>query len=187
VRRVDLDAPPRRPRSHARGGDVKRRRRPRAAADVGPLDAIGAAGLEPDRVLCCPRKGGLAADRLGLLPERHGGCRLAASTARRAGQAGVDLAELALDFPGQLHRILELASSGGLEVHLRTAELEPLVSRAGRPSNRIAAAVLAAAVIEALLELSATRKRTQRRGRRRLWTALPSLAAFAGDPVRRRR
>jgi ubiquinone biosynthesis protein len=82
-----------------------------------------------------------------------------ASLARRAGQAGVDLAELAVDFPEQLHRVLELAASGGLEVHLRAAELEPLVSRAERLANRIAAAVLAAAVIDAVAELSSARNR----------------------------
>ena len=110
-----------------------------------------------------------------------------AALARRAGQAGVDLAELAVDFPGQLHRILELAASGGFEVHLRTAELEPLVSRAERLANRIAAAVLAAAVIDGLAELSATRARPHSRRRLRLSTAVAGLGAFAGDVARRRR
>jgi ubiquinone biosynthesis protein len=90
-----------------------------------------------------------------------------AALARRAGQAGVDLAELAVDFPEQLHRILELAASGGFEVHLRAAELEPLVSRVERLANRIAAAVLAAAAIDALSELSSARRRSRRRGRLR--------------------
>jgi ubiquinone biosynthesis protein len=109
-----------------------------------------------------------------------------AALARRAGQAGVDLGELALDFPGQLHRILELAASGGFEVHLRTAELEPLVSRAERLANRIAAAVLGAAVIDALAELSATRTRPHRRRWLRLATAAAGLGACAGDVARRR-
>ena len=109
-----------------------------------------------------------------------------AALARRAGQAGVDLAELAVDFPGQLHRILELAASGGFEVHLRTAELEPLVGRAERLANRIAGAVLAAAVIDALVELSATRTRPHSRRRLRLSTAVAGLGAFAGDVARRR-
>ncbi|HUE26423.1 MAG TPA: AarF/ABC1/UbiB kinase family protein [Solirubrobacteraceae bacterium] len=109
-----------------------------------------------------------------------------AALARRAGQAGVDLAELAVDFPGQLLRILELAASGGFEVHLRTAELEPLVGRAERLANRIAAAVLAAAVIDGLAELSATRTRPHGRRRLRLSTAVAGLGAFAGDVARRR-
>jgi ubiquinone biosynthesis protein len=91
-----------------------------------------------------------------------------AALARRARQSGVDLAELAADFPEQLHRILELAASGGFEVHLRAAELEPLVSRAERLANRIAAAVLAAAVIDALAALSTTRARRGRKATLRL-------------------
>jgi ubiquinone biosynthesis protein len=42
-----------------------------------------------------------------------------------------------------------------LEVHLRTAELEPLVARAERLGNRIAASVLLAAVINGVVELAA--------------------------------
>jgi len=71
-------------------------------------------------------------------------------------------------------------------VHLRTAELEPLVGRAERLANRIAGAVLAAAVIDALVELSATRTRPHSRRRLRLSTAVAGLGAFAGDVARRR-
>jgi ubiquinone biosynthesis protein len=110
-----------------------------------------------------------------------------AALARRAGQAGVDLAELAVDFPEQLHRILELAASGGFEVHLRTAELEPLVTRVERLGNRIAAAVLAAAVVDALVELSSIRSRSRSGRRPRLSTAVAGLGAFAGDVARSRR
>jgi ubiquinone biosynthesis protein len=110
-----------------------------------------------------------------------------AALARRAGQAGVDLAELAVDFPEQLHRILELAASGGFEVHLRTAELEPLVGRVERLGNRIAAAVLAAAVVDGLVELSSIRSRSRSRRRPRLSTAVAGLGAFAGDLARSRR
>jgi ubiquinone biosynthesis protein len=110
-----------------------------------------------------------------------------AALARRAGQAGVDLAELAVDFPEQLHRILELAASGGFEVHLRTAELEPLVRRAERLANRIAAAVLAAAMVDALVELSSTRTRPHSRRRLRRSTAVAGLGALAGDVARSRR
>jgi ubiquinone biosynthesis protein len=110
-----------------------------------------------------------------------------AALARRAGQAGVDLAELAVEFPGQLHRILELASGDGFEVHLRTTELEPLVSRVERLANRIAAAVLAAAVINAVADVSSTRTRPHGRRRVRLSTAVAGLGAFAGDVARNRR
>jgi ubiquinone biosynthesis protein len=107
--------------------------------------------------------------------------------ARRAGRAGVDLAELAVDFPEQLHRILQLAASGGFEVHLRTAELEPLVSRAERLSNRIAAAVLAAAMIDAVAELSSTRHRPHSRRRVHRSKGVAGLGVFVGDVARSRR
>jgi ubiquinone biosynthesis protein len=84
-----------------------------------------------------------------------------------------------VDFPEQLHRLLELAASGGFEVHLRTAELEPLASRAERLANRIAAAELAAAVIDALTELSTTRARPASWRKIRLSTAVAGLGAFA--------
>ena len=110
-----------------------------------------------------------------------------AALARRAGQVGVDLAELAVDFPGQLHRLLELAASGGLEVHLRTAELEQTLKRAERLGNRIAAAVLAAAVIDALAELYAARNRPQSRRHSRLPVGLAGVGALAGELARNRR
>jgi ubiquinone biosynthesis protein len=110
-----------------------------------------------------------------------------AALARRAGRAGADLTELAVDFPEQLHRILELAATGGFEVHLRTAELEPLVSRAERLANRIAAAVLAAAVIDGLAELSSTRNRPNRRRPLRLSRVVVGSGVFAGNVGRNRR
>jgi ubiquinone biosynthesis protein len=127
-------------------------------------------------------------DQLRPYVYRHLAAQLSpAALARRAGQVGVDLAELAVDFPEQLHRILELAAGGGFEVHLRAAELEPLVRRTERLADRIAVAVLAAAVIDALAELSASRTRPDRRRRLRLSTAVAGLGAFAGDVAQRRR
>jgi ubiquinone biosynthesis protein len=42
---------------------------------------------------------------------------------------------------------------GGFDVHLRAAELEPIVARAERLGNRIAISVLLAAVIDAVAQL----------------------------------
>jgi ubiquinone biosynthesis protein len=67
----------------------------------------------------------------------------------RLQDAGVDLAEVAGDLPGQLRRALNVLDDGGFDVHLRASELEPLMSRAERLGNRIALAVLAAALIDA--------------------------------------
>jgi ubiquinone biosynthesis protein len=119
---------------------------------------------------------------------RHLAAQLSpAALARRAGQVGVDLAELALDFPDQLHRILELAASGGLDVHLRTAELEQTAKRLERLGNRIVVAVLAAAVLDALAELYATRTRPHGRGGPRPSTALAGVGKLARDLARKRR
>jgi ubiquinone biosynthesis protein len=66
---------------------------------------------------------------------------------RRLERLGLDASE----FPGQLHRIL----NDGIEVHVRTTDLEPLVARLERLGNRIAVSVLAAAAINSLAELAA--------------------------------
>ena len=87
-----------------------------------------------------------------------------AGLSRRLERLGIDLAELAADLPEQLHRVLEAAAGGGFEVHLRAAELEPLMARAERLGNRIAVSVLAAAIIDGLAELAAA-ERASRNGR----------------------
>lgn len=78
-----------------------------------------------------------------------------AAFARRVGQAGLEAAQLGIELPGQLRRLLEVLDSGGLEVNLRAEELEPLVARAERIGNRLVAGVVAAAFIEGLAELVA--------------------------------
>jgi ubiquinone biosynthesis protein len=85
---------------------------------------------------------------------------------QRLERLGIDLAELAGDLPEQLRRALEVVAGGGFEVHLRAAELEPLMARAERLGNRIAVSVLAAAIIDGLAELAAA-ERASRNGRAR--------------------
>jgi ubiquinone biosynthesis protein len=99
-----------------------------------------------------------------------------AALGRRLEQAGVDLAELAVDFPGQLHRLLEVLGEGGLELHLRAGELKPLLQRTKRLGNRIVASVLVAAGVNALAGLAAT-DRSPRSGWRR---PLPVLVGALG-------
>jgi ubiquinone biosynthesis protein len=78
--------------------------------------------------------------------------------------AGVDLAELASDLPGQLRHELNILDDSGFDVHLRASELEPLMSRAERLGNRIALSVVAAALIDAGAQVL---RRSRHRGRRR--------------------
>jgi ubiquinone biosynthesis protein len=75
--------------------------------------------------------------------------------ARRAEQFGIEVAELAGELPGQLHRLLDTLGDGQFEVHLRTTELQPLVARVERLANRVAISVLAAAAIDGLTEMAA--------------------------------
>jgi ubiquinone biosynthesis protein len=68
------------------------------------------------------------------------------------------LEELGLEAADLPHRLLE----DGLRVHLRGADLEPLIARVERLGNRIALSILAAAVFNALAELAATGRRPSR-------------------------
>jgi ubiquinone biosynthesis protein len=60
----------------------------------------------------------------------------------------------AAEFPDQVHRLLDTLGDG-VDVHVRTADLEPLVARLERLGNRIAVSVLAAAAINSAAELAA--------------------------------
>ncbi len=74
--------------------------------------------------------------------------RLSASVlARRIARASSDLGELALEFPGVLRRVVDVADTSGIQVHLRAAELEPLMGRAERIGNRLVAGMISAALI----------------------------------------
>ena len=92
-----------------------------------------------------------------------------AAIARRAGQAGIELAQLGQDLPDQVRRLLSVLEGGGFDVHLRADEIEALAARAERVGNRLVAATIAAALIEALADPS----------RRRAWER-PMLAAALG-------
>jgi hypothetical protein len=72
---------------------------------------------------------------------------------------GVDLAELAAELPRRLNRI----SEGGLEVHVRTDEMDALLTRIERLGNRVAASVLAATSMWAVLQLTTRRNLLRRR------------------------
>ena len=70
--------------------------------------------------------------------------------ARRMARASADLGELALDLPGVLRRLVDSADGNGLQVHLRAAELEPLMGRAERIGNRLVAGMISAALISSI-------------------------------------
>jgi ubiquinone biosynthesis protein len=110
-----------------------------------------------------------------------------ASLAARLRQFGIDTEELAVDLPGQIHRALDVLATGGVDVHLRAGELQPLADRAERLVNRIAMSVLSAAVIDAVAELAAADRAHMptARTRRLAWTA-GSFVVLARSMMRAR-
>ena len=78
---------------------------------------------------------------------------------QRLEQFGVDVAGLAVELPARLDRISQAIETGGLEVHVRGAQVEAVAARTERLANRVAASVLAAAVINGLVQLQAQRRR----------------------------
>jgi ubiquinone biosynthesis protein len=103
---------------------------------------------------------------------------------QRLEEFGIDVAELAVELPSRLNRISEAIETGGLEVHVRTDEVDALLARAERLANRLAASVLAAALIDGLVQLAVQRRRRPglRRGRKTAGTKLTSFV----PPQRRR-
>ena len=122
-------------------------------------------------------------DALTPYVQRHLASALSpAALARRAEQFGIEVAELAGELPGQLHRLLDVIGDGGFEVHLRTDELQTLVGRVERLGNRLAISILAAAVIDGLSELAAHNSRGRPTHKQMLTAgvaALTSLSAYA--------
>jgi ubiquinone biosynthesis protein len=98
--------------------------------------------------------------------------------ARRLKQVGADIGELSIDLPDQLHRALGVLAGGGFEVHLRAAELEPLIARVERVGNRLAVSVLVAAVIDGVAALAAGEHPRRASGRRR---NLPAMLVGVGS------
>jgi ubiquinone biosynthesis protein len=109
-----------------------------------------------------------------------------AQAIRRMEEFGVDLAELAAELPRRLNRISEGIETGGIEVHVRTDEMDALLTRIERLGNRVAASVLAATSIWAVVQLTTQRHRlplSLRRGKR---TASANVAAFVRPTSRTR-
>jgi ubiquinone biosynthesis protein len=129
------------------------------------------------------------AEALAPYARRHLLAQLTPEAIRhRVEQFGADLAELAMDLPGRLDRLLKSVEAGGLEVRLQTDELESVLTRAQRVGNRIAAAVLAAAVVDRLAGLAADRRGPRPRSRTQTLSGeLGTLGTIAGDAVRSRR
>jgi ubiquinone biosynthesis protein len=68
----------------------------------------------------------------------------------RVGQATLDSIDLGLELPRRMSRLLELVERGQIEVNLNTKMMHDLVSQFQKMTNRLALAMLLAAVITAL-------------------------------------
>ncbi|WP_374008437.1 ABC1 kinase family protein [Leifsonia sp. LS-T14] len=102
------------------------------------------------------------------------------ATTKRLLRASGDAAELFIELPRRLRRIVETLDSSGIQIHLRAAELEPLVGRAERIGNRLVAGMITAALINGVGELVAG-KRTGRPWMTLLMTAgLSTIASLIG-------
>ncbi|RLP72324.1 AarF/ABC1/UbiB kinase family protein [Mycetocola manganoxydans] len=82
-----------------------------------------------------------------------------AALSQRMYRASSDAGALMLELPTRLRRILERTDRSGVEVHLRAAELEPLMTRAERIGNRLVAGLIAAALINGVGELVVSERR----------------------------
>ncbi len=130
-------------------------------------------------------------DALEPYAERLAWERLRASViARRLARSSIDMGELALDLPGIVRRLVDAADTTGIQVHLRAAELEPLVGRAERIGNRLVAGMVGAALISGIGGLVASERRW------RSWEgtmvgaglgAIGALGAYLTWTARRRR
>jgi ubiquinone biosynthesis protein len=126
------------------------------------------------------------AEALAPYARRHLVSGMTADAAfRRLQQFGVEVADLAVELPMRLDRISKAIETGGLEVHLRAAQVDAVVARTERLANRVAASVLAAAVIDALVQLETRRRR--HRPRLPWWRKNASANLRALGPTLRRR
>jgi len=79
--------------------------------------------------------------------------------ARQLARSGADMAEFFVDLPEQLNRASDLLENGGLEVHLRAAELTPMIDRVERVGQRLVVAMIAGALIKGVGDLVALDQR----------------------------
>jgi ubiquinone biosynthesis protein len=114
-----------------------------------------------------------------------------AALATRMGKAGFELAALGVELPEKLRRLVDAVDTNGVELHLRTAELEPLVGRIERIGNRLVAAMVTASLIGGIGHLAAADRSTRRPWSRPLIGAgfgvIGSLGAYLAVSARRHR
>lgn len=99
---------------------------------------------------------------------------------RRAARATADMNELALDIPGVLRRVIDRIDTTGLEVHIRAADLEPMVGRIERVGNRLVAGMISAALITGIGGLVSNERKWRSWEGTLLGTGLGAIGALGG-------
>lgn len=100
--------------------------------------------------------------------------------ARRLTQASADTGTLLLELPGTLTQLRRTLEQDGFAVHLRAAELEPLVGRAERIGNRLVAGLIAAALINGIGKLVSGNTRWRSKEGALIGTGAGILSALGG-------
>ncbi|MCR2819907.1 AarF/ABC1/UbiB kinase family protein [Microbacterium sp. zg.Y1090] len=102
------------------------------------------------------------------------------AVAKRVSRASVDAGALMLDLPTKLRRLMESVDENGIEVHLRAAELVPVVARAERIGNRVVAGIITAALINSIGQLMGRDSRLQTWQRAITGLVLTSFTSLTG-------
>lgn len=109
--------------------------------------------------------------------------RLAASRysptamAERAARAGLETAALTEELPEKIRHLFDILDTSGVEVHLRAAELDPLIARLERIGNRLVVGIIVAAAISTVGQLAG--RSGARLSASRLTRVAPALQAAA--------
>ncbi|MCR2814151.1 AarF/ABC1/UbiB kinase family protein [Microbacterium sp. zg.Y1084] len=102
------------------------------------------------------------------------------AVAKRVSRASVDAGALMLELPTKLRRLMESVDENGIEVHLRAAELVPVVARAERIGNRVVAGIITAALINSIGQLMGRDSRLQTWQRAITGLVLTSFTSLTG-------
>ncbi len=114
------------------------------------------------------------------------------TVAKRMARASADAGALLLELPTRVREVIDTLDQSGLEVqvHLRAAELEPLVARAERIGNRLVVGVITAAVINGVGQIMVSNDRWRSRESTLMGigvTVVTTLSGYLVWTARRRR
>lgn len=99
---------------------------------------------------------------------------------RRAAGASTDLSELAIQAPRVLRRLLDQVDTSGVQVHIRAAEIEPIVGRIERVGNRLVAGMISAALITGIGGIVSSERKWRSWEGALLGTGLGAISALGG-------